>query len=513
MPIKLPDMPKGLALQLAEACNDPSQFIKLLKIHHKYEHRLVEFKPNTEQVRLLEELQQYNRIVILKPRQIGISTLLRAWSFYKAWTSQEALREGVVSHHQRSARHMHDMDKMFYAQLPELMRRGLDVDNTTTLRFADTQAEVSSFTASSKHGTRSFTLSSAHLSEFAFYTDPEETLATVTATVGDGQIIIETTPNMPGDAFHRLCEGAQDGTNGWRLVTFWWWEHDRYRQNPPTDFERTDDEQELADRYKLDDQQIYWRRTQVNTMGVAKFRREYPACLDDAFHNTGNTYLEGSIFDEIETVEFDTPEMVLEDPNYDDKYAMGVDVGGGLGLDHSVITVISCTTMQPVYMWRSNRVTPVGFADKIATVYDKYNQPRILCESNNHGHVTLYRLRELGVKNLWLSPEGKDWTTSVKSKLEAYEVFREFLVSGLIRCMPASACMELRQLIVKSINPEAPRGLHDDMAMSMALAYRCMRDLPRRQVIGFTRSLMDKRLSSARAKRIRGQVIPWRVAE
>jgi hypothetical protein len=73
--------------------------------------------------------------------------------------------------------------------------------------------------------------------------------------------------------------------------------------------------------------------------------------------------------------------------------------------------------------------------------------------------------------------------------------------------------MELRQLIVKSINPEAPRGLHDDMAMSMALAYRCMRDLPRRQVIGFTRSLMDKRLSSARAKRIRGQVIPWRVAE
>jgi hypothetical protein len=72
--------------------------------------------------------------------------------------------------------------------------------------------------------------------------------------------------------------------------------------------------------------------------------------------------------------------------------------------------------------------------------------------------------------------------------------------------------MELRQLIVKSISPEAPKGLHDDMAMSMALAYRCMRDLPRRQVIGFTRSRMESRLSDMRAKRIRGQVIPWKVA-
>ena len=47
-------------------------------------------------------------------------------------------------------------------------------------------------------------MTAAHLSEFAFYDDPEELLAQVTATVGNGQIIIESTSNKAGDAFHRL---------------------------------------------------------------------------------------------------------------------------------------------------------------------------------------------------------------------------------------------------------------------------------------------------------------------
>ena len=513
MPINLPELRPDVVKRLADVCAHPSKFISLLSIHHKYEHKLVPFEMNDEQSRLLEVLAEYNRIIILKPRQIGISTLLRSWAFYKAWTSPEAVRYGVLSHHQRSARHLQRMDKVFYANLPRMMQRRLEQDNTTTIQFGDSGAELSSFTASSKHGTRSFTLTSAHLSEFAFYIDPAETLATVSATVGDGQIIIETTPNAPGDLFHRLCEGAQDGTNGWKLVTFWWWEHQMYRSPLPREFERTEDEESLAKKYDLDDEQIYWRRQQVNTLGESKFRREYPGCLDDAFHNTGANYIPGELFDEIEMIDFDGPEMVYEEPDYDDLYSMGVDVGGGVGQDYSAITVVSATTLQPVYQWRNNVISPAAFADHVATMYSKYHKPRVLCESNNHGHLCLYRLRELGVRNLWVNQDGHDWYTSTRTKLEAFEVLREYIVGGLLRALGAVPLMELKGLIIKKVCPEAPKGLNDDLAMSMALAYRCLRDLPRRQVIGFTRTRMEKRLTQMRANRIRAQVIPWKISE
>ena len=100
--------------------------------------------------------------------------------------------------------------------------------------------------------------------------------------------------------------------------------------------------------------------------------------------------------------------------------------------------------------------------------------------------------------------------TSTKSKLDAYETLREYIVGGIIQRLDVTTMMELRSLVVVKVCPEAASGAHDDMAMSMALAYRCLRDLPRRQILDIKRSGMEHRLSQRRAKNIRGQVIPWR---
>jgi hypothetical protein len=98
----------------------------------------------------------------------------------------------------------------------------MSVDSATDSQFADTGAGFAAFTTGGRGGTRSFVFTGAQLSEFAFYTDPDEVLAQVLATVGDGPIIIETTVNAPGDAFHRLVEGAPE--NGWEVVFLPWYE-------------------------------------------------------------------------------------------------------------------------------------------------------------------------------------------------------------------------------------------------------------------------------------------------
>ena len=299
--------------------------------------------------------------------------------------------------------------------LPDILRKKIAIDNSTTMEFAETGAQLSSFTAGSKGGTRSFSLSSVHLSEFAFYDDANEMLAQVVATIGEGQILIESTPNKPGDVFHRLIMGAPE--NGWHLITYWWHDHEKYRTAAPEDFQPTADEQHLVKMHGCDYDQLNWRRSQIATIGLEKFKREYPGSLDDAFHFAASTYFTQEEIREIEEIHFDGEERLYQEPEEQDYYAMGVDVAAGVGGDYSAISIISMATFQPVYHYRNNSISPSAFADVVIRIAQWFNDARVLCESNNHGHVVLYRMRHMGYKNLWMSHNMKDWTTTTKSKL------------------------------------------------------------------------------------------------
>jgi len=501
--------PEDIREQLKTIFDDGRKFIGMLQITDKQTSAKVRFELNDEQEYLFDVLQKHRLVVVLKPRQIGISTLLRAYALWQAYTSPDPVKWGVVSFHDRSAKHLRRVDTQLLRSLPRLLQREMSVDNATTAEFADTEASLSSFTAGSKGGTRSFTLTSAHLSEFAFYDDAAELLATLKSTVGNGQIIIETTPNVPGDAFHRLVSGAPE--NGWHLVTFWWHQHQKYRLTPPANMKLTEEEEQLKEKHTLDNAQLYWRRMEVATVGREKFRREYPGSLNDAFHYSAATYFHSADLDAIEAIHFTDSKREYEKPHEDDVYAMGVDVAAGVRLDYSAITVISMSTLQPVFHYRSNTITPTDFADVVLQTGQHYNSARVLVESNNHGHVVLYRLRHMGYRNLWRSHDGKDWTTSVKSKLDAYETLREFVSNQLITRLDATALYELRSLVVRKVTPEAPRGLHDDMAMSVALAYRCTRDISRRQIRNARRSRMDELLKDIKVARMKSQPSPWTV--
>ena len=236
-------IPRRHKKKIEDVLADPIKFFRLLRVQDKYSGAYKQFDLYPEQEQLLKQIQSSNKIIVVKPRQIGVSTLLRAFAFWKVYTSQDPIKYGVLSFHDRSAKHLRKMDNNFLAGLPEMLKRHCSIDNTTDLIFDDTQAGLSSYTARSSGGTRSFTLNAAHLSEFAFYPDQEEVLAQVVATVGKGQIVIESTPNTVGDVFHKLCKEAPD--NGWTLVTFWWWQHENYRTPSPTDMIYTEEEQKL----------------------------------------------------------------------------------------------------------------------------------------------------------------------------------------------------------------------------------------------------------------------------
>ena len=495
-------LPPKLRDQTYQALSDPVKFMRLLRIARKSDGKLIPFEPTKEQIRLIRTIQKNRRVVIVKARQLGVSTVLRGFSLWKTYTSKFALKYGVISYHDNSSKEMRDVDKIMYDSLPKHLHRELEVDNTKTTQFEDTKARLSSFTAGSKYGTRSFVLQGAHVTEFAYYKDANKLLTALDATVGDqGDLWVESTAEKAGDTFHRLAAGAPD--NGWTLFVSWWWAHDQYKLDAPPNFVPTKSEVQEMNKYNLTYDQLYWRRVKLGTLTTSEFRREFPACLEDAFHLDQNTYFHPTALEKIKEVISEDKDRVLEEPKQHDIYAMGVDVGGGVGGDYSTICVVSMATKQPVYFWRDNKITPSSFAEKVMEVANWYNSAKVLCESNNHGHVVLFRLKYFNYENLWYNEEtGADWVTTTKSKLDAYETLRIYVNDGIIEMCDATALSELGALVIKRVTPEAANG-HDDMADAMALAYRCTRDISSLEVTQRQRSVMDVLLSEIKSNRSR----------
>ena len=59
------NLPDDVQQLLDTTLQDPTKFIKLLRIQDKYSGKLVSFVPNQEQLELIHKLQQHQKIIIL----------------------------------------------------------------------------------------------------------------------------------------------------------------------------------------------------------------------------------------------------------------------------------------------------------------------------------------------------------------------------------------------------------------------------------------------------------------
>ena len=129
--------------------------------------------------------------------------------------------------------------------------------------------------------------------------------------------------------------------------------------------------------------------------------------------------------------------------------------------------------------FRSNQIKPLDFARKIVEVATKYNMAFVLVESNSFGGPVIDRLKEVGYQNLWYR-QYKPWTTTEASKQEAHAALRALIAGGQLVATCQASYMELAALCVPAgkKNPEAPAGMHDDLAMAHALGAVALKDAP-----------------------------------
>ena len=151
---------------IKDILTDPLMFISRLKIVNK-KGKLVYLKPTEEQIKIVQALHKGDDTIILKPRQIGSSTIICAYFFWCAYTSQDPQTYAILSHKLASSKHILEIHKTFYYNLPSQLQKKLSVENSTELRFADSGAGIVAASSADRGGLRSFSVYKLHISEYA----------------------------------------------------------------------------------------------------------------------------------------------------------------------------------------------------------------------------------------------------------------------------------------------------------------------------------------------------------
>jgi len=204
-----PDLRAAIAVEFQKCSMD---YVYATKKYLKIEHPLkgkIPFHLFPFQEKTLTELQKHRFNVVLKSRQMGISTLLAADSLLKMLFN-ENFKVLVIATTQDVARNLVHKVKVMHENLPVWMRGKIVDNNKLSISFKNGSSIKA--VSSSAHSGRSEALSLLIIDEAAFV-DRIDTIwgaALPTLSTG-GSATLLSTPNGIGNLFHKIWEEAESG--------------------------------------------------------------------------------------------------------------------------------------------------------------------------------------------------------------------------------------------------------------------------------------------------------------
>lgn len=465
------------------------------------------FKINAAQ-RILEDAVEKQmaetgrvRIIILKGRQQGMSTYVGGWLYHKVSQSQ-AKKAIVVTHKSDSTTALFNMTKRYHENVPDILKPNTSYSSRKELVFDKLDSSYMVATAGGDGIARGETITHAHLSELAFWKDSiarenlNGLLQSIPETDGTA-VFIESTANGVTGPFYEMWRGAAAGTNGYMAVFVPWFLQTEYRTKVPSGFKRTPEEEDLGERFGLDDEQLYWRRLKVNQNGLDLFKQEYPCEPDEAFLTTGRPVFDPEaltkrISESVGPIQRMALELTEWNPHPQgellmyhhldpgETYYIGADVAMGVrGGDFSVAQVLDSRKRQ-VAVWRGH-VHPDYYAEVLYRLGRFYNDAKIAVESNNHGLLTVNLLyKQWHYPNVFTNVVEDKMTdvdtpnlgfrTDTRTKPLIIDDLRASLRIGEIELNDKTTMQEMLTFVVKESGKlEADEGNHDDCVMSLAI--------------------------------------------
>lgn len=459
------------------------------------------------------------RIIVLKARQVGISTYVEGKLFQRT-VMRPLTHSLIVAHKEDASTNLFNMSRLYYEELPPALRPMVKASNAKELIFENPDSDplrkqqnpglrsrIKIETAQNTGAGRSETIHNLHASEVAFWPRAGEVMLGLMQAVPntpDTMVVLESTANGVGGYFYDLWRRAEAGETDFVPVFFPWHEHPEYRMPVPPGFRPTDEEHILKETYDLTDEQIAWRRWCIaNNCGGDEilFRQEYPANPQEAFITSGRPVFDvakltlrlkqvtgkgerGSIEGGKFVSDNKGQLVVYKHPEPFKPYVIGADVAEGVsGGDYSVAQVLDNTTGEQVAVWRGH-IDPDLFADEQVKLARYYNCALIANEVNNHGLTTIKALETRHHYHRQYKREIIDEITGKKQHKYGFRTdvtTRPVIIDGLrevARERPdlindETTIREMLTFVFSSQNkPEAQEGCFDDCVLSLAIAHK-----------------------------------------
>ena len=444
------------------------------------------------------------RAIVLKARQMGLSTYTCARVFWKAYFNPYH-KSVVMAHDSATSDALFNMSRNTIANMPEEFKPKLKTSNAKEIQFEHNNSGYRLYTAGSPEAGRGTTPTVCHLSEVAFWTHDEKILAGLFQGISqaDGtEVILESTANGVGNAFHRIWMGAVRGENEYIPIFVPWYLMSEYRRKAPENFELDSGEKDYKAKYNLDDDQMYWRRLKIAESGDLKFRQEYPATPEEAFIVSGNNVFDldklnsyipskalgNKEFDYMSCLFNDKPKGHLEIfqyPKYDEAFIIGADVALGVGQDSSAAVVLNARR-EVCAVFRDNRTDPSNYGDLLFYLGRYYNNAMIAVESNSMGIATLNRLKQMNYQNLYHQTKVANvsdeeglrlgWRTTIATKSVIVGHLKNAIENFDVKIPSAYMLHELMMYVADDNGKTgAVTGEHDDTVIALAICLEVLR--------------------------------------
>lgn len=429
---------------------------------------IVPLRLNRAQRHLVAHLT--GRDLVLKARQLGMSTVIQALLFYKQMKGRA--RTSTLCHEDELTSTLRRMTDLFYGELDSAVRPERRYANAKLTTYEGLRSEGSIATVGGQAGARKgrgASVTHIHGSEVAYWPNADGVMSAA-MQAGNPDIILESTANGMVGWFYERCMEALDGQGVWTLHFFPWWWDDDYRL-PLMDGERlvyTDEEQKLVEVHGLAPEQIKWRREKQKELPHT-FLQEYPEDPLSCFLASGNSF-----FGNVEHV-YTAPEGAAPQPDH--RYVGGLDFAQSG--DYLVLVILDATERRMVDMLRIQQLEWQEMRRRVSVVAN-YWDAKVTGEANSMGatNIELLQRGEVLADGSRIAPVRlTPFETTAQSKAPLIQgLYHALHEAGLQLLDRAELKHELRAFISKQTvhghwQYEAGEGAHDDTVIALALAW------------------------------------------
>lgn len=470
----------------------------------------IPFDLRDPQVDTLDAFMDQRRVIILKARQIGFSTLCAAYVYWAAFFKSD-VQIVMLSKGEREATELLQKVKYGIKGLPDWVKdRGPQITQETQSKIVfDNGSSIESLPSRSDPA-RGRTVSIVIVDEWAFLENPSEAWASIEpiADIG-GQVIGLSTANGAGTFYHEMWTKAETGSSDFFPIFFPW--------------------SAVPERDEL------WYEGKKRSMLPWQLAQEYPSSPEEAFIRSGNPVFDIDALSKMRTrdpvrgfllAENGVPHFVeapngqlqvWEHPQLDEVYVIGADVAEGLEHgDYSVAWVVAARSGKCVAKWRGHVPPDIFGASILKDLGYHYNTALIGPEINNHGYSTSVALRDTGYPNIYYRHSYDERTNKRGRKLgwRTQANTKPLMVDGLAAGLRDGLVLEDRETIaeLRTFVRDASGKMHgspfDDQVIALGIANQMLQHafspeyVRPKDTSGTVQALIDEMIRDAEGGRV-----------